>query len=153
MLRHARYAAAVVFALLAVGFVALWVRSYDFLDAASGPIGKWYVFPSTIRGITMVEFANSATFVQVEKKWRFSSTPLNSMGPIEDHSKHTTFGFGIRRRSRSICLYFSMWVLVASCLGLAALFAFKRTWRYSLRTVLVATTLLAGLLGLAVYVV
>jgi hypothetical protein len=153
MLRYARYAPATFFALLAAGFVALWVRSYDFMDAASGPIGKWYVFPSTIRGTTMIEFANSATFVQVEKKWRFSSTPLNSMGPIEDHSKHTTFGFGIRPRSRSICLYFPLWVLVAASLGLAALFAIKRTWRYSLRTILVATTLLAGLLGLAVYAV
>ena len=28
MMRYARYAAAVLFALLAVGFVALWMRSY-----------------------------------------------------------------------------------------------------------------------------
>jgi hypothetical protein len=32
MLRYARYTAAVLFALLAVGFVALWVRSYGVKD-------------------------------------------------------------------------------------------------------------------------
>jgi hypothetical protein len=45
------------------------------------------------------------------------------------------------------------WFLAASSLGLAALLAFTRTWRYSLRTILVATTVVAGLLGLAVWAV
>jgi hypothetical protein len=43
------------------------------------------------------------------------------------------------------------WFPAALSLGFAALCAFKRPWRYSLRTILVATTVLAGLLGLAVY--
>jgi hypothetical protein len=40
MTRYARYAAAIVFALLAVGFVALWVRSYHWHDAVAGTIGS-----------------------------------------------------------------------------------------------------------------
>jgi len=38
-----------------------------------------------------------------------------------------------------------------SSLALAALFAFKRTWRFTIRTLLIATTLVAAVLGIGVY--
>jgi hypothetical protein len=151
MARYLRIAAAVVFALLAMAFVAWWVRSHFYLDAASGPIGKWYIFPSAIRGTVQLTYADSAIFVQLEKKWRFSSTPLNSMQPFSDYSKHTTFGFGVRRRSQDVSLFFPIWSLAALSLALAALFAFKRTWRFTTRGLLIATTAIAAILGLIVY--
>jgi hypothetical protein len=63
------------------------------------------------------------------------------------------YGFAWELADWHLAVTLPHYFLAASSLGLAALFAFKRTWRYSLRTVLVATTLLAGLLGLAVYAV
>ncbi len=52
---------------------------------------------------------------------------------------------------RSIYLYLPHWFVAASSFGLAALFAFKRNWRFTIRTLLIATTLIAAALGLGVY--
>jgi hypothetical protein len=146
MMRYARYAAAALFALLAVGFVALWVRSYFRADSLYGyfaddcPVG----FHSH-RGVAgcIIEF-DSADYAPA-KGWWFQSRSV-------DPEPLAGWGFRLSLNSWPSWVFIPHWFLAASSLGLAALFAFKRSWRYSLRTILVATTLLAAVLGLAVYV-
>src|SRR5687767_7721968 len=56
MMRYARYAAAVFFALLAAGFVALWVRSYSDSETASlNPGGEYAYSATSYRGAVWVE--------------------------------------------------------------------------------------------------
>ena len=43
------------------------------------------------------------------------------------------------------------WSLIAMSAALAALFVFKGTWRFTIRTLLIATTLVAAALGLGVF--
>ena len=137
MLRYARYAAAVVFALLAVGFVALWVRSYSHFDQAYGPIGSLPVCLSSDSGAVMLDSSD-----EVFDDWTvITFEPIGWPYP-------NLLGFTVLE---GYALRVPYWFLSASSLGLAALFAFKRTWRFSLRTILVATTLLAAILGLAVW--
>jgi hypothetical protein len=162
MMRYARYAAAIVFALLAVGFVALWVRSNEWNDRIAGPVSDARSIVCNSYGgdvtITWLRLDRLGWFSQwrlsflqmpLEEEWRWHRNvpePLILFNP--DY-----FNFNFNADSERISVTLPYWFLAASSLGLAALFAFKRTWRFSLRTILVVTTLLAALLGLAVYVV
>jgi hypothetical protein len=147
MMRYFRYAAAAFFALLAIGFAALWVRSYYRADAIYGYFGPdSSVELRSHRGVAgcIIEFDsadNAAT-----NRWWLQSRAV-------DPEPLSGSGFSLSLDPWPTWVTVPHWFLALSSLGLAALFAFKRIWRYSLRTILVATTLLAGLLGLAVYVV
>jgi hypothetical protein len=143
MMRYLRYAAAVVFALLAVGFVALWVRSNSLFDELWIPVP----FGRKLGLLSLDNFASITWENNPDGNFIFRSSNVDVyLRP----KTHWGFLFVSEPDSTYVCM--PHWFLAASSLALAALFAFKRTWRYSLRTILVATTLLAGLLGLAVYV-
>jgi hypothetical protein len=149
MMRYARYAAAIVFALLAVGFVALWVRSYRVRDRveASG-FGRWQIEVQSEWGV--VAFT---VLPDDDPGWYYvwgQSAPDYYPPYIE-----STLGFGFDWYDDVAGWIVSTghWFLAASSLGLASLFAFKRNWRYSLRSILVGTTVLAALLGLAMWAV
>jgi hypothetical protein len=139
MMRYARYAAAWFFALAAVGFVALWVRSYFHFDQVYGPIGSLPVCLSSDSGAVMLhssgEVFNDWTVITFE--------PIGSPYP-------NLLGFTVLE---GYALRVPYWFLVASSLGLAALFAFKPITRFTVRGLLITTTLLASVLGLAVYAV
>jgi hypothetical protein len=155
MMRYARYAAAVLFALLAVGFVALWVRSYWWQDH----VGRWRTSLPTMAvesfwGEIVLSTWHNDSPQNGSSTWVIDAVKANKENLIEFDG---VLGFGIMHHSfgmrRWVDVFVPHWFLALSSLGLAALFAFKRTWRYSLRTILVATTILAAILGLAVYVV
>jgi hypothetical protein len=143
--RHARYAAAALFALLAAIFVALWVRSFEHLD-------RWNASLGDERGIYLASYHGVIGCGCRERKhyesnkwlergvWRRGLTGLRT----------GLLAFHVERGHAHRGVTFPHWFLAASCLGIAALLAFKRTWRFSLRTILVATTVLAALLGLVV---
>jgi hypothetical protein len=141
---YARYAAAVLFALLAVGFVALWVRSYWRLQILEAQAGLNAAQISSVEGHIAV--ARLAPHAAIGQSY-FSVVS----GDAADWRKEGVFGFSFYDGGSITALILPHWFLSATSLGLAALFAFKRTWRYSLRTILVAMMLLAGLLGLAVW--
>jgi hypothetical protein len=60
-------------------------------------------------------------------------------------------GFRFLRDVSTTAVVVPYWFLAACSFALAALFAFKRSWRFSVRSILIATTLLAIALGLGVY--
>ena len=155
MMRYARYAAAVVFALLAVGFVTLWVRSGYRWDQVNWRVnGKVFVAFNTYWGTFDVRvFINSDAL----PSWLASGVSSTPIAMVMNPSWPTSSLPGVRYEWRYNAFgakaNLPYWCLAASSLGLAALFAFKRSWRFSLRTILVVTTVLAGLLGFAVYAI
>src|SRR5687767_7399008 len=90
MLRYARYAAAVVFALLAVGIVALWVRSHRLEDSVICPFGDLaYLTAETDRGVLRVQCAllgKTAPRVLPTRTWQYRKGRLGPPMPIEDVS-------------------------------------------------------------------
>jgi hypothetical protein len=147
MMRYARYAAAVLFALLAMAFVALWVRSYHRWDVLICPTPTAVVFTFQSAGGSVLVDSASADSRQgkwLSMRWPPFKTLSYSFLPRDFR---LDWNGGLPRA------VLPHWFVAASSFALAALFAFKRTWRYSLRTILVATTLLAAALGLAVYAV
>jgi hypothetical protein len=149
MMRFARYAAATMFALLVLGFVVLWVRSLESLEMVTGSLpGVNFTIAShrNFMAVTIFHFVAAGQ----ESEWYTGSMRL----PRKESIIATNLlGFSAAYDSGHTVIAFPHWFVAASSLGLAALFAFKRTWRYSVRTILVATTLLAALLGLVVYAV
>jgi hypothetical protein len=159
MMRYARYAAAVLFTSQTVGFVALWVRSYTW--------GEEVCFRKAAQWPALAVFSGDGRVgLTVHSPDAVGISGLHYIGPHRRHAGARSvwssidlaipnlmeFGAGWTNGSHFLMML-PYWFLAASSLGLAALFAFKPTWHYSLRTILVATTLLAGLLGLAVYAV
>jgi hypothetical protein len=156
MMRYARYAVAVLFALLAVGFVALWVRSYAWNDGIVGPIGGNHsASVSHCQGIAMFDFRRWNVRSVPLEEWRWLSSDATALSEEMEWWKTCSLlrlGFILTvQPPHQISASMPHWFLVASSLGLAALFAFKRTCRFSLRTILLVTTLLAAILGLAVW--
>jgi hypothetical protein len=155
MKRYVRYAAAVVFALLALGFVALWVRSYYWFDTVAWrATNNRAIVAGSASGSASVITLSPSPYSRKDRFWRNHQVLPKS---LRAGLAETITAFSLGRETgiemTSVSVVMPHWFLAASSLGLAALFAFKRTWRYSLRAILVATTLLAGLLGLAVWAV
>ncbi len=164
MIRYPRLAAAALFALLAVSIVALWVRSYWWMDyrlrEVGGPFGLFVhsqqgqlrVFivrnkPLPVSNRLPVAFDDlfyRETFALPTSPHRIPAQ-WPARREVLSQFQWTHYPDGIR-------FVVPHWFPAASSLCIAAIFAFKRTWRYSLRTIIVAMTLTAGLLGLAVYV-
>jgi hypothetical protein len=59
MMRYAQYAAAVLFALLAIALVALWVRSYTWDDMLLGSVGRAGISVESCDGVvTLMTYRN-----------------------------------------------------------------------------------------------
>jgi hypothetical protein len=151
MMRHLRYAPAVAFALLALGFVGLWVRSYTYSDASEGPIAKWQGGYHVTRGEIILAWGRPDAYTRVTEWKTYSFHVSRDRRPM----KPTFLGFAFERHETLAWkyVYVPHWFLAALSFGLAALLAYKPVTRFTVRGLLVATTLLAAMLGLAVYAV
>jgi hypothetical protein len=167
MLRYARYAAAAVFALLSLASIALWIRSHHRQDSAYGPIGntRYLAAQSECGGLSFEFFhlGKSSTLrptwtLPAQSGWQLRSVILTTLDKQDSWPTGSVlrgWGFHFERYAQvdsgGAWLKFPHWLLAALFFLLAALFAFKPAWRFSLRGLLIATTFLAALLGLAVY--
>ena len=155
--RKLRIAWSVFWAMAAVLLIALWVRSYrvsdDWRRANGGKllniqsyrgelgIGRW-AFPRPI------PWRHSADRIdEIDEPAKRLWTPMRDRAPLSY--------FGIRWQTLMPLHLFA--IRYWSPIVLSATFAivpwlFQLKWRFTLRTLLIATTLVAVMLGLAVYV-
>jgi hypothetical protein len=154
MKRRLRIAVSVFFALVAVAFAVLWVRSYYCGDTVVLGISdhRGFVADSS-SGVLFVNYlhefgSETGTPKVVLSKWWVGS------GPPGDFL--TSWGYSIRpfqfkRYAVSGNAYVTFPHLLLACIGgtLAVVSWFQ--FRFSLRTLLIATTLVAIVLGLAVW--
>jgi hypothetical protein len=72
MLRRLRYLPAAFFALLVLAFIALWVRSYTWVDTIIGPLGEARTFSwGSVNGI----FAAGVSGNSRSEEWSMQSHP------------------------------------------------------------------------------
>jgi hypothetical protein len=151
MLRHLRYAPAVAFGLLALAFVGLWVRSYTWVDTIIGPVGEARTFSwGSVNGI----FATGVSGNIRPEEWTMQSYPARPR-TVSRWQRGVLFGLGFSYPNDSTGVHFQLpyWFLALSSFALAGLLAFKPITRFTVRGLLITTTLLAAVLGLAVYAV
>lgn len=151
--RKLQIAWSVVWGLVAVLFVVLWMRSYYFGEVVQWSVTKWCGFQ-----FTSSEGQLTARHCSLDgaghhggmdfPDWLWSVVPIGSFS----QSPTTILGFELRLP------YFvatSYWAPVVICVALtiAPVLVGHPRLRFSLRTLLIAVTLIALLLGAVVYAV
>jgi hypothetical protein len=151
-LRKLRIAWSVGWGVVVVLLIVLWVRSYYIGDVVQWSVTKWcgLQFTSTQGQLDVRRYsldgAGHAGGVDFAD-WLWSTVPVGSFGS----ETPTILGFNLRHLSYYIA--FPYWATFLMCLMLAAspfLIQHQR-FRFGMRTLLIATTLLAVLLGLIGY--
>ena len=143
MLTYLRYALATFCFAASVGCLALWIWSISQHNRILG--ASWYSDGRTIHasvncGDTVVSLAprNPLPF---HSRLQFRSATLRDLGHVESRPGH----FGMRRSG----VYFPLWY-PALIFALAGVAAQRLGRRFTLRSAIIATTVVAGLLGMAV---
>ena len=150
--RKLRIAWTVFWGLLAVLLIGLWVRSFYFGDVILWSVTKWngLQFTSTQGGLTVQHCSLDGAGHHggmVFANWLWYTSPVGGFGG----DMQTILGFNLRHLPYYVA--FPYWVPVAMCMGLAAtpFLIGKPRLHFSLRTLLIATTLVAAVLGLICY--
>jgi hypothetical protein len=141
MLRHLRIAFSVTCGIACVLLIVLWARSYSARETLYGwlPTPGYLQFTSQHGGIMVV-----VTTEHHPSRWRITSkaaAPLNRRWSFHSHNNGFTRGVEI------IAPY---WFAVLLAVTLAGAPTMPWKWRFSLRTLLITTTLVA--VGLAIMV-
>ena len=149
MLRRLRISASVFFAVLTVALCVLWVRSYRCMDGISAVSANnaGTEFISSVGGLSYVKLSDATGF-QPAGWWRSAS--------ILPAWNTPQFGWRTVRgmiRGNILQIWMPYWFVTAIS-GSLALVACPWTvvsYRFSLRTMLIATTLVAVVLGIVAY--
>ena len=141
LLRYLRIAFSAVCGMACVLLVVLWVRSYFRYDT----IGR-----SSRTGSVQIASSHGVVFIYVafppgpplplETRWYSSSLPQPGIGFIEDTAT-----------ASDTTLHLPYWVLVGLSGVVTGLTSIVQLYRFSLRTLLIAATLVAVVLGLIVW--
>jgi hypothetical protein len=143
MLIYLRYALATFCFAASVGCLALWWRSYTYSDVVYGRTPDRSQFLNSCRGSfeTSYRYAPSPAY-----SWDYSfSYKLKDEPASKKARREQRKSFGRRHRG----FYWPHWypALIFALAGVAAL---RLGRRFTLRSAIIATTVVAGLLGMAV---
>src|SRR5262245_19973439 len=151
LVRGLRIAWSVWWGILCLLLIALWPQSYRWLDGVSMPI-------STARKIAIWSGGGRVEFQMADYGGPSSpsspSSPLSivrvSRAAVRDYAKAVGMKSETRYFGRTqFGFLLPSWLLVVVTITLAA--APWMRWKFSLRTLLIATTLIAVVLGLVVW--
>lgn len=148
MLRRLRIAASVFFGVLTIAVIALWVRSYWYLDfwARDAP---GYQQITSVRGSCQLQIETRSRPGAVRTAWQRRSDPTSLMPP---HPSPRWIQFPKVYRGGNLA-YVRIPYWTATVVLLALALAPTQRLRFTTRTLLVATTLLAIVLGAGVWAV
>src|SRR5437588_1852157 len=146
-LRYLRIAFSATCLIACVLLIWLWVRSYAWGDSYLKQVGQSYCGGSTLRGLIILHW------FEVEKGEKLDTG--YTWGPAKKQKlardfREPFFGFYLTKFRRGFALVVPMWFLITASVGCAV--APWLSWRrFSLRTLLIATTLIAVMLGAIVW--
>jgi hypothetical protein len=125
--------------------IALWVRSFWYLDAYSFAVKGGGFGAQSLHGCFLLYWS---TEPYAEKFSGYWSSPA-SICEIRSDVSGSYFWFRLTKLPKELLLLVPMWLSVAAIGGIATTPWLQ--WRFSLRTLLIATALVAAVLGAAVY--
>ncbi len=147
MLAHLRYVLATFCFAASVACLALWWRSIDYDDLFSGPsvVRGELMYLNAIRGkgVLATQVYNGPI------RWRYSSRPrVKVENALGDNNGVTRRNFGMQRRDIFWRISFPLWypALIFALAGVGIM----RVGRFMIRSALIATTIVALLLGMVV---
>jgi hypothetical protein len=147
--RKLRIAWLVVWGLAAVLLIVLWVRSYVRTDVVQGPLGGNVACSAASMHGRLV--ASIGMFEIPIMSWLVHSSPSDEQG-VEIPRRIAPSGFALIHSVGKWVIHVPHWFALVGCAAFAAV-PWLPWWsnRFSLRTLLIATTLVAVVLGLIVY--
>jgi hypothetical protein len=149
MLRYVRITAAVGFALLALALIGLWVRSYYQLDVVEVSLANnQRLTVMSSKGAVICDWAQLVN--DSRRRLTICSMPATSKNSSPFWA-HGVLGFDYEAWPHISLLTIPNWFLVLVSGAAATTFALKRRWQFSLRALLILTTLLAGSCWFVVY--
>jgi hypothetical protein len=159
-LRYLRIAFSATCLIACVLLIGLWVRSYWWNDSAIGPISRTRILVSFSslgrlggRLDDPTKFAAGWHFIHSShaKRLKEDEEDLRSAGVVVSKPKPTSWPVFGQCWDSNFRVAHGLVVLFFATLGIVAAPFIK--WRFSLRTLLIATTLVAVVLGLIVWAV
>src|SRR5688500_17634292 len=125
--------------------VALWVRSYWRCDIFEGDYPPSYLIVGSVRGYLGIGWEGDPLADATSLVWEFDSYPPDY---DEELPSLITLGFEYKRSAIGASLLIPYWfpVIVTGLLAVALII--RRPKRFSLRTLLIATTLVAVAMGI-----
>ena len=144
--RKLRIAWSVGLGFLCVLLIVLWVRSYTVRDSAFWPQNTFGVEINSMAG-HIVLFISYQPFSNEP----FSTSHEKITNNDEERVKRGILGFVYRPQLRGSNIHIHFWFLTIAIAGAAAIPWIHLSGRFTLRTLLIAMTLLAAILGFAVY--
>lgn len=153
VLRRTRIAVSVFFAVLTIALVLLWIRSewrHDVLGIFTG--GKSAALFGSADGVLCLELRDEFGWREDDPASFYRSMGVRFAWPWHGLAPATApGGFLVKRNSDSTYFVVPHWYAVAMASIPAAMFVGRWSPRYSLRSALVATTLIAVMLGMGVW--
>jgi hypothetical protein len=153
ILRRLRIAFSVACGIVSLSLIVLWVRSYWHADIISGPaLPKLKCGTISLVGRIVVVWSREPPF---PSKWEVVTREVTKGQPFFRQFENM-FGFGVVNLTSEQEIILPHWFLVAitaTCAVAPWLNWIRWPKRFSLRTLLVATTFVALLLGAIVYAV
>ena len=141
--RKLRIAWSVAWGSVAVLLIVLWVRSYTWADRVA--LTKSFEVVS-LSGELVADASNGRLFGGTpRRRWETARNRGHGIDP----SAYPYLGFGFLRAGNDLGILIPCWFVVL--LAGAAALAPWLPWRFGIRTLLIAMTLLAVVLGLAVW--
>ena len=153
--RKLRIAWSVGWGAVCVLLIVLWVRSYWKLDGISGNRGVHYVYFDTLQGD--FHFARIVSSSTKPIPWRAFHNPIvdTDLQSRDDSQKgiHHVLGIGWKVLGNGWQVTVALWLpaLISGVFAVAPWIRHLKR-RFSLRTLLITTTLVAVVLGLIVWV-
>ena len=136
--------------MLAVALCVLWVRSYWRCDDVSLGIagGPGYKVISLRGEISASRYPSREGAVSVG--WRHATVAPDGLSQLSSYRQSQLFGFAV---AFPYFIVVPQWFLLfASTVLVVAPWSWRIQWRFSLRTMLIATTLIAVVLGAVAWV-
>jgi len=142
LIRSLRIAWSAGWGVVAVLVCVLWVRSYWSYDQLTGPVSRTRAV-GAVSGVGLLIIGTSSdafTYSHLGREWRFHQFPLVEWNPAAKSPP------GYERVTLRYCVLILLFATIAAAPWLNYI-----PRRFSLRTLLIATTVVAVGLGLAVY--
>jgi hypothetical protein len=144
--RKLRIAWSVGIAILCVLLIALWVRSYWRLQILEERTGLQAGQISSVKGRIAIAILDQRTTTTLGRSYLSVGA-----GDAADWRKGRVLGFAYYDDRSITALVAPHWLPAFLCSALAVIPWISRSWRFSLRTLLIATTLVAVGLGLVAW--
>jgi hypothetical protein len=128
--------------------IALWVRSYTTRDVAWCPGKNLAMEINSLSGHVVLVVVSRK---QIGEFGPFRTEHIITAGRRTLSFDDNVVGFLWRRQPNLTRIDIPFWFLMLTGMVIAATPWLRETWRFSLRTLLIATTLISLLLGLVVY--